>query len=128
MNLRAKLGVSIGLLGFVCLILPGSLRADTITQGFTVTIEPAANLAQLNNFFLSTAVAQFNPSSGTLNDIVVSFGGPAILMSTDQAPAMRIALPQSPTLETLAASPLFTRPGPINLTLNTTFNTRNPRP
>jgi hypothetical protein len=38
MNLRAKFLLSIGLLGLLCLMLPGSLRADSFSFSFTNTI------------------------------------------------------------------------------------------
>lgn len=63
---------TIGLL----LTAPSSLRANTITETFSLSV-PTTALTPGGNIFTTTSFAEFNPADGTLNSITATLTGPA---------------------------------------------------
>ncbi len=69
-----------GLLAGIATLALAPARAGVITQNFTVTVSPAANLdvshAEADAFFPASApAAQFNPAEGTLTSVSMSLTG-----------------------------------------------------
>jgi hypothetical protein len=69
-NLRYALAA-----GIIIAVMPLSVRADTITENFTLTV-PTTTLTGDDRFPV-TNFALFNPADGTLNDFKTTLTGPA---------------------------------------------------
>jgi hypothetical protein len=114
MNRRAMYIVTLLAISTCALSRPAS--ADTITQTFSLTIEPAANLVQGVNVFPTTPIALFNPLTGTLNSFAATLTGPAIWTSQDAAPNMFLGLNVPVTGFTYSGGDSVTT-GPLNVGL-----------
>jgi len=97
--------------------------ADSVTQNISITIEPAASIAQLGSDFSSTSFAEFNPANGTLNSVSLTLSGSGTWMSSDPSPALVEDLILG---FTLTQSPVFTTPGTINAGTSLNFTTSSP--
>lgn len=73
-NLKFAIAASV-----IALLAPLGARAATITQDFTVTLNPAVGFNGANSLFGGTPFDQFNPADGTLDAITASLSGPAVL-------------------------------------------------
>jgi hypothetical protein len=67
--------------GVIAVLAPlgASAATLTITQSFTITLNPAVNFGGANDLFVGTPFDQFNPALGTLDTIRASISGPAAL-------------------------------------------------
>jgi hypothetical protein len=92
MNLRAKFVFSIGLLGLLCLMLPGSLRADTIAGpsltindsgytytgiGFTASVNATLTSFTFENQGLADTVDLVNSVGTILDSVAIPSGTPS---------------------------------------------------
>lgn len=57
-------------------LAPAAVQAGSITEDFTITVNPAADLFGVDNF-ASSSFAQFNPALGTLVDFQTTLTGSA---------------------------------------------------
>jgi len=122
MNRRAMYIVTLLVISTCALSRPAS--ADTITQSFSLTIEPAANLVQGVNVFSTTPIALFNPLSGTLNSFAAILTGPAIWTSQDTGPNMFLGLNVPVTGFTYSGRDSIIT-GPVNVSLGSvSFSTK----
>ena len=88
--MKSKLGAALAVAAAI--MLAPAARAGTITENFTITINPAATLSfTSNNDFAGTSVAQFNPANGTLTSMSMSLTGSASWTSTSLTPSLGIA-------------------------------------
>lgn len=95
-------------------LMPLSVRADSLTETFTLTVP--TTLLTGNDIFPVTNFALFNPADGTLNDFKTTFTGPATWDSQNLPPSLVTDLTLHGTSEEVAPFQMFPFPG--NITFN----------
>src|SRR5260370_40538188 len=95
-------------------VMPLSVRADSITEVFTLTVPPTT-LAN-DNRFQGTTFALFNPADGTLNDFMTTLTGPAAWFSSSLFPNLFATL-QLPDGDQVVSGQSFTSLGPITVNI-----------
>ena len=116
--MKSKLGAPLAVAAAI--MLAPAARAGTITENFTITINPAATLSfTSNNDFAGTSVAQFNPANGTLTSFSASITGSASWTSTSGTPSLGVIGGVSSAGLSIGFGSLtpFSTPGTITLSL-----------
>lgn len=80
----------LALMAGALLLVPLALKADTLTENFSVAL-PTTTLSLTNNFS-PTGLAEFNPADGTLTGISISLSGSASWKTEDLLPALAASL------------------------------------
>ncbi len=105
------------LAGGIILLSPVTVTAASITETFSLTI-PVTTLATDTGFPV-TPFAQFNPASGTLNEIMTTLTGPATWSHTGPNPELegRLFVLTTPPVELTDTQEFGMTPGNVNFNL-----------
>jgi hypothetical protein len=111
-NLRWAIAASV-----IAVLTPlgASAATVTITQSFTITLNPAVHFDGAHDLFGGTLFDQFNPALGTLDTIRASISGPAVLEAEFTFVALGLAVESG---NRIGHTQGFESNGDINVDLN----------
>lgn len=107
------------LVAAVIMLMPLSAKADQITEMLSITVFPAMTIPNSGNF-AGTAFPKFNPSIGTLNNIMTTLTGPATWTSSIPSQFFVTCVALHGTGECVTSFQDFPSPGTININLSGT--------